>query len=207
MNSTRQKSPGPRLPVIRLRLPSWLERFLHAGGPAYPALNDRMRLVIEMSRMNVAKGTGGPFAAAVFNSRTNTLIGAGVNLVVSARCSVAHAEIMAIMAAQRLVRHYDLGLGAGDPVELVSSAEPCAMCQGAIAWAGIGGLVYAARGDDVCGIGFDEGPKAADWIMQFRKRGITVTGGVCRREAVAVLRDYRDHGGEIYNSTFNSSRP
>ena len=196
-----------RLPVIHLCLPSWLREFLRVQRRlVYPSRADRVRLVIEMSRLNVEHCTGGPFAAAVFNCRTKTLLAPGVNLVVGSRCSVAHAEIMAIMAAQRLAKHHDLGSGCGgDPVELVSSTEPCAMCQGAVTWAGISSLVYAARGVDACRIGFDEGAKAPDWIRQFRRRGISVTGGVCRREAAAVLRDYRDRGGLVYNGFRSSS--
>ncbi|MEI6972209.1 MAG: nucleoside deaminase [bacterium] len=158
-----------------------------------------------MSRLNVEHGSGGPFAAAVFGLSTNSLLSVGVNRVESEHCSAAHAEMMAIMAAQQLVRHYDLGVGSGEGVEIVSSSEPCAMCQGAIGWAGISSLVYAARGVDVCRIGFDEGVKSTDWIRQFRRRHIAVTGGVLRREAVAVLVDYRDRGCLIYNSVRSSS--
>lgn len=209
MNAPRQRlqrtEPARDLPAIHLRMPAWLEKLLGKKGWLYPTRADRVQLVIEMSRLNVEHGTGGPFAAAVFNSRTNTLLAPGVNLVVGKRCSVAHAEMMAIMTAQRVVKHYDLGQGVCGPVELVSSTEPCTMCQGAIVWAGVNSLVYAARGTDACTIGFDEGPKAPDWIRQLKARGIAVTGGVCRKKAVAVLRDYRDKGGAIYNSARRTS--
>ncbi|HEY0663169.1 MAG TPA: nucleoside deaminase, partial [Thiobacillaceae bacterium] len=57
----------------------------------------------------------------------------------------------------------------------------------------------AARGEDVVALGFDEGPKPADWIEELRGRGITVSGDVLREEARAVLADYRAAGGPIYN--------
>ncbi|MEI6809732.1 MAG: nucleoside deaminase [bacterium] len=196
-----------RFPVIHLHSPSWLGIFLKNKNIVFVKRNDRLRLVIELSRLNVVNGTGGPFGAAVFNLRTGKLLAPGVNMVAGSKCSIAHAEIMAIMAAQRMVGHYDLAIGANEPVELVSSTEPCAMCQGAIAWSGVSSLVYAARGIDACRIGFDEGPKATNWISQFRKRGITVTGGVCRKEAVAVLRNYLRSGGLIYNGAFNVVKP
>lgn len=194
------------LPTINLRFPSWLDEFLGTEGRTHASVAGRVRLVTEMSRLNVEHGTGGPFAAAIFNRSTGVLIAPGVNVVEGTRCSVAHAEIMAIMAAQQLVGHYDLGAGTGCPVEIVSSTEPCAMCQGAIVWAGISSLVYAARGSDACRIGFDEGIKSPDWIRQFRRRGISVAGGVCRREAAAVLRDYRKQGGLIYNGVRSQRR-
>jgi len=210
MNSARQRrqrsSQAVSFPAVHLHLPSWLGEFLEKKGSVYPTRAGRVRLVIEMSRLNVENGTGGPFAAAIFSRRTNVLLAPGVNIVAGERCSVAHAEIMAIMTAQRVMTHYDLGQGICGPVELVSSAEPCAMCQGAILWSGVSSLVYAARGDDACKIGFDEGPKAPDWIKQFKTRGISVAGGVYRKNAVAVLRDYHKQGGLIYNSVSLAAR-
>lgn len=201
-----KKTTCTRLPVIHLRQPSWLEVFLKKRGAVFQNRNERLRLVIELSHLNVANGTGGPFGAAVFDLQTGKLLAPGVNMVAGSKCSVAHAEIMAIMTAQQLVGHYDLAHGTNKQVELVTSTEPCAMCQGAIVWSGVSSLVYAARGIDACRIGFDEGPKAANWISQFRKRGITVTGGVCRKEAVAVLRNYLKRGGLIYNGAFNAAK-
>ena len=209
MPSARKKTSAATIYSLRppaLHLPAWLAKFIRKSGLVYPSRIDRLRLVIEMSRLNVERKTGGPFAAAVFNCRTSALLAPGVNLVEGAHCSVAHAEIMAIITAQCIVRHFDLGLGSGDPVEIVSSTEPCTMCQGAIMWSGASSLVYAARGDDACRIGFDEGPKAPDWRRQFRKRGISVSGGILRREAVAVLRNYQEHGGLIYNGSFHTTR-
>lgn len=205
LHRKRQGPAKARLPEIRLRQPSWLRKFLATSGRIHPTRNDRLRLVIEMSRLNVAHGTGGPFAAAVFDERTGILLAPGVNIVEASGCSVAHAEIMAIMTAQKLAGNHDLSACKVRRTELVSSTEPCAMCQGAILWSGISSLVYAARGDDACSIGFDEGPKPRDWMKQFRKRGITVNGGACRNKAVAVLRDYKKQGGVIYNGAFNAS--
>jgi hypothetical protein len=60
-------------------------------------------------------------------------------------------------------------------------------------------VVCGARGDDACAIGFDEGAKPADWISALRNRGIDVVRDVLRDEAQAVLQQYRDDGGLIYN--------
>jgi tRNA(Arg) A34 adenosine deaminase TadA len=185
--------------LIAFRHPAWLKGFLARAPRRYSRRADRMKLVLELSRLNVERGTGGPFGAAIFERRGGRLIAVGVNMVVSAASSVAHAEIMAIMAAQREAGTHDLG-GAGLPaLELVTSTEPCAMCQGAVAWSGLRSLVCGARGRDAERVGFDEGVKAADWVRQFRRRGIAVARDVCRREAMAVLQRYRDMGGQIYN--------
>jgi tRNA(Arg) A34 adenosine deaminase TadA len=186
--------------VITLFLPPWLERALPPPETAFPAVEDRMRLVIGLAGQNIAAGTGGPFAAAVFNYGTGRLITAGVNLVTSLNSSVAHAEIIAIMLAQQWAGNYDLGGGGLPPLELVSSTEPCAMCLGAIPWSGVRRLVCGAAGEDVTGIGFDEGAKPARWQRELEERGISVVQNVCRAEAAGVLRRYAEHGGIIYNA-------
>ena len=119
----------------------------------------------------------------------------GVNLVVPLGCAVAHAEMVAIVIAQRLMGTHDLG-GAGlPPFELVTSTEPCAMCLGALPWSGIRRLACGARDEDARAVGFDEGDKPANWPGLLERRGIGVTRDVRRGEAAAVLRQYVDNGG------------
>lgn len=157
-------------------------------------------MVIGLAEQNIAAGTGGPFAAAVFNSGTGQLIAVGVNLVTSLNSSVAHAEIIAIMLAQQRAGTYDLGGGGLPLLELVSSAEPCAMCLGAIPWSGVRRLICGATGEDVTGIGFDEGAKPPGWQRELEERGIEVVQNICRTDAAAVLRRYAEQGGMIYNA-------
>ena len=138
----------------------------------FPVLEERMRLVIELSSLNIQHNTGGPFGAAVFDMETHQLIAAGVNMVAHSNCSIAHAEIVALTLAQKVVANFDLGAPGHPPYELVSSTEPCAMCFGAIPWSGIRQLVCGAKGEDASRIGFDEGPKHPDWIRELENRGI-----------------------------------
>jgi tRNA(Arg) A34 adenosine deaminase TadA len=187
-------------PRVVLGLPWWVEELIRDPDRAYPAEEDRMRLVIELSRRNVAHGTGGPFGAGVFDLSTNRLVAPGVNLVTATNLSTAHAEIVAIMIAQQVVGHFDLG-GAGRPLyELVASTEPCAQCFGSVPWSGVRRLACGARDEDARAIGFDEGPKMPDWIPALERRGISVVRDVCRDEAVAVLEEYAGRGGVIYNA-------
>lgn len=184
-----------------LRLPDWVAPFLTRQPDSFPGAAERMHLALALARENVERGTGGPFGAAVFEAETGRLLAAGVNLVVAARCSVLHAEVVALILAQQRFGQFDLG-SEGLPVcELVTSAEPCAMCFGAVLWSGVKRLVCAARREDVERLGFDEGPKPADWPDQLQDRGISVTRDICRAEAVAVLDRYAATGGPIYNPT------
>jgi tRNA(Arg) A34 adenosine deaminase TadA len=187
-------------PDIHIALPQWVKDLVANHEGRYHRVEDRMRFAIRLSLINIERGTGGPFGAAVFDSVTGTLLAAGVNVVVPSGCSVAHGEMMAMMIGQKILQHYDMG-GEGKPhYQLVTSTEPCAMCLGAVPWSGIRSLVCGARDEDARAIGFDEGPKIPTWVEELEKRGITVTRDICREEAVAVLQQYREKGGLIYNS-------
>jgi tRNA(Arg) A34 adenosine deaminase TadA len=186
--------------AVTLTLPPWLNRIL-TDDIVLPDPLERMVWVIGLSRRNVEQGSGGPFAAAVFASRTGRLLGAGVNRVEPLHCSPAHAEVMAIAFAQQKLKTYDLGADAADPSELVTSSQPCLMCLGATLWSGVTRLAYGAAAADVTAIlGFDEGPLPADWSGELKKRGIAAEGGVLRAEAVAVLELYKKKQGTVYNS-------
>ena len=187
-------------PSFELVMPDWIDEFLPTPDRVYPTMVERMELAIELARLNVKHGSGGPFGAALFDMETDRLISAGVNLVASLGCSVFHAEIVAITLGQIKVGSYDLGGHGIPPMELVSSTEPCAMCFGSLPWSGIRRLVCGARDGDARGIGFDEGPKLSSWVSALEGRDIEVVRDICRDESVAVLRKYMEDGGLIYNS-------
>jgi tRNA(Arg) A34 adenosine deaminase TadA len=198
---TLRRTPT-RFPRAVLVLPAWVGAFLRKTAAQSVAAENRMPLVIRLAEMNVERGAGGPFAAAVFEIASGRLVSAGVNRVEALGCSICHAEIMALALAQRASGTHDLG----DPAcELVTSAEPCAMCMGAIPWSGVRRVVCGARGADVCAVGFDEGAKPLNWEREYASRGIAVQRDVCRAEAVAVLKRYVDNGGTIYNARNRTS--
>lgn len=186
--------------ALEIRLPDWIDSFILECPDNIPSIQDRMSLVIEAARQNVSRGTGGPFAAAVFEIDSGKLVSLGVNLVTSGGMSVLHAEILALSLAQKKTGNYDLGLYNLPVYELVTSTEPCAMCFGAILWSGVRRLIIGARSADAEQIGFDEGPKKRTWKNEMSARGIAVFCDVERKAAVRVLREYRRNGGEIYNS-------
>ncbi len=95
-------------PSFTFNLPDWLMNFSPQES-SFPEIESRMELVIELSRLNVVQETGGPFGAAIFDMNSHQLLAPGVNIVVPAKCSILHAEIVAIMIAQRIVGHFTLG--------------------------------------------------------------------------------------------------
>jgi tRNA(Arg) A34 adenosine deaminase TadA len=158
-----------------------------------------MGLAVELARENVLRRTGGPFGAAVFEVESGRLVAPGVNLVMGSGCCVFHAEIVAVMLAQRVVGGFDLGAPGLPQHELVASTEPCAMCLGATPWSGVRSLVCGARDEDARAVGFDEGFKPEGWEGRLEERGIAVARDVLRGEAAAVLQLYAEGGGEVYN--------
>ncbi len=186
-----------------LQLPDWLEELVsHLNRPFF-TVEERMDFVVELSRLNYERQTGGPFAAAVFNIDDGSLLAPGVNLVLAGCCSVLHAEIVTLMVGQQKAGTHDLSSEELPTYELVTSTEPCAMCLGAVAWSGIRKLVCGARGADAEQIGFDEGDKPASWVDGLERRGISVLRDICREQAVAILKDYQSSGGIIYNPRRN----
>ncbi len=175
-------------------VPDWL-----SVDTVVPEIDEQVRFAITLSRRNIEQG-GGPFGAAVFDAQGRCL-SAGVNVVMTARSSLLHAEVVAIQAAQERAGTWDLGALPG--LRLVASCQPCVMCFGAVLWSGVSELVYAATADDARAIGFDEGPLVPDWADQLRARGVHViaAGPELRAEAVAVLQAYAASGQAVYNPT------
>jgi len=94
-----------------------------------------LRHAFDVARRSMAHGNH-PFAAILVDEKHNVLIEME-NGYMPARDSTAHAErLLATQACRTLAP--DILRSA----TLYSSAEPCAMCAGAIYWVGIGRVVY-----------------------------------------------------------------
>lgn len=180
-------------------LPDWCRILADELPDRLPETADRMRLAIDLSRRNVATGTGGPFGAVVSSIADGRLIAIGVNRVEPATCSSAHAEIVALSLAQATLSTWNLADADGAPLELATSCEPCAMCLGAIPWSGVQRVVCGATKRDAEITGFDEGERPGDWIGVLNRRGIDVKTGILQHEAAEVLAEYGLSGARIYN--------
>ncbi|HEU0306666.1 MAG TPA: nucleoside deaminase [Lysobacter sp.] len=186
---------------VHLTLPAWVHDSVDTARD-YASDEDKVALAIELSRINIEEGSGGPFGAAVFGP-DDRVIAIGVNRVLPHACSVAHAEMMAYMLAQQRTQRPRLNRNEADepigPITLATSSQPCCQCYGATVWAGIDRLLIGARSEDVEELTeFDEGPLPADWIGELERRGISVTRDIARNAAREVLRAYGLAGGERY---------
>lgn len=177
-----------------LTLPPWVGEFVQAVDAS--PLSDPMGFVLQLAEANIQKGDGGPFAAAIVDESSH-LISVGMNLVVPEKNPTLHGEMVALILGSKKAHSFDLSHYA-----LYSSAEPCAMCAGAIHWAGLSEIYFAATADDVSEIaGFDEGPVHPDWHGWNQEKGRTVRHLVeYQSRAVDILAQYRSKGGTLYNA-------
>ena len=175
-------------------MPPWLEK-LEAENVGRVIAGDeaKIRFVVDLAEQNVRHETGGPFAAAIFESGTDRLIAVGVNVVVPAKQSWAHAEMTAFAHAQNKLNNASL-----KGCVLASSCEPCAMCSGATLWSGVEKLIYGAPRKAAEEIGFDEGYKGRFWRSETKHRGIQVIGPLLGKEAFKPFELYRQKNGKIY---------
>lgn len=108
-----------------------------------------MRRAIALADERMRAGEGGPFGAVI--AKDGKIVGEGWNRVLAARDPTAHAEVVAIRDACTRLGTFDLS-GA----TIYSSCEPCPMCLGAMLWARLDRMCYAADRDDAAKIGFDD---------------------------------------------------
>jgi guanine deaminase len=112
------------------------------------AAERHMQLALRLAEQSVAAG-GGPFGAVV--ARGEDVIASGANRVVLDRDPTAHAEVVALRAAAA-----SLGTHVLAGTEVYASCEPCPMCLGALLWARVDRVWFAASRHDAAAAGFDD---------------------------------------------------
>ena len=188
------------LPGFTLDLPAWAGDELRLLPASLHDPMARMAAVLRFARLNTENGTGGPFAAGVFERDSGRIVVIGVNRVMPLCCSSAHAEVVALSLAQRMLGVYDLGAPGLPAHQLVVNWAPCAMCFGAVLWSGVRSLMIAGAGPAMERItGFDEGPLPPAWRDELARRGIELTEDVLRDEALADFQAFAASGAPVYN--------
>lgn len=108
-----------------------------------------MREAIKLSINNIDSGNGGPFGAVIV--KDGVIIARGANEVTSSNDPTAHAEVVAIRNACKVLGSFQL-----DGCEIYTSCEPCPMCLGAIYWARPEKIYYANSKEDAAAADFDD---------------------------------------------------
>lgn len=189
---------NPVVTSIVVSLPEWTRALLDAQPDCHSDA-ERMALAIRLAHENVARGSGGPFGAAVFARGAPRPIAVGVNSVERLGNAMLHAEVVALMLAQARLGSYTLGAAGMPACELFTTCAPCAMCLGASHWSGVRRIVFAAGREDAMALGFDEGPVFPASYRYLEAHGIAFEHGLGAAEARAVMQLYRDRQGLVYN--------
>ena len=142
---------------------------------------EAMARAMELARMAAEAGEV-PVGAVVVDPETGEIVGEGYNRPVGTHDPSAHAEIIAIRAAAQKIGNYRL-----TGLDLHVTLEPCAMCAGAISFARIGRLVFAAA--DIKGGAVMHGPRffeqpTCHWRPEWRQDALH------EAEAADLLRDF-----------------
>jgi tRNA(Arg) A34 adenosine deaminase TadA len=191
---------GPLPSTVQVAYPDWVAQAVDWSRPIV-TVEERMRLAITLSRLNVERGTGGPFGAAIVERDSGRLVAVGMNSVVRLHNCTLHGEMVAFMMAQQRLGSFTLAAPGMPAHELVTSCAPCAMCLGAILWSGVKRVVCGAAREDATRLGFEEGPVFFPQSYRYlEERGVTIVHDICRDEARGVLEYYRKNKGTIYNA-------
>jgi guanine deaminase len=113
------------------------------------SISEFMQEAIRLSLANVEEGKGGPFGAVVV--KDGKIIARGCNCVTAHNDPTAHAEVVAIREACKVLGTFQL-----TGCEIYASCEPCPMCLAAIYWARPDKLYYANSKEDAAAINFDD---------------------------------------------------
>lgn len=108
-----------------------------------------MKQAIELATENVISGRGGPFGAVIV--RDGKVIATGVNTVTATHDPTAHAEVVAIRNACKVLGDFSL-----PGCVMYTSCEPCPMCLAAIYWSRMDGTFYSGTAGDAAAAGFDD---------------------------------------------------
>ena len=138
-----------------------------------------MRRTIALALENVRAGNGGPFAALVV--KEGRVIAEGTNRVTSSNDPTAHAEIVAIREACRVLNDFQL-----TGCDLYTTCEPCPMCLGAIYWARPARIFYAGTAADAAAAGFDDAFIYDELKLPPTARRIP-TAQILREESLAIF--------------------
>jgi tRNA(Arg) A34 adenosine deaminase TadA len=151
--------------------------------------NEFMLEAIKKAEENIVTGKGGPFGAVVV--RDGEIIASVGNRVTSTNDPTAHAEVVAIREACKVLDTFDLS-----GCEIYASCEPCPMCLGAIMWSRIDKLYYAADRNDASRAGFDDELFYTELALPAEKRMIKPTQ-LLRKEANEVFDKWIEESNKI----------
>ncbi|NEP02449.1 MAG: nucleoside deaminase [Symploca sp. SIO2E9] len=154
-----------------------------------PQPNSRfMQEAIALSLKSVNSG-GGPFGAVIV--KDGEIIAKAHNQVTSTNDPTAHAEIVAIRQACKVLNTFQL-----TGCQLYTSCEPCPMCLGAIYWARLDLVYYANTKFDAAQIGFDDQFIYKELDLSISDRQLPMSQ-LMRDEALVVFQEWANKTDKV----------
>jgi tRNA(adenine34) deaminase len=144
-----------------------------------------MREAFAIARRARARGNR-PFGALLV-AGNGAVLAAAENSQLTDEQVLAHAEMNLLHRAVK-----DIAPDVLASSTLYASAEPCAMCAGAIFWSGVGRLVYGLSGDrlhQLSGFSPQMLVSSAREVLAKAGRNVEVVGPLLEKEAEALFAD------------------
>ena len=121
-----------------------------------------LQQAITLAAENVKAG-GRPFGAVIV--RDGAVVATGVNQILALNDPTAHAELMALRQAGKVLGRVKL-----DDCVVYASGQPCPMCLAAMRMAGISRIVYAYSNQDAEPFGLSTAEVAAALSVEPEKQ-------------------------------------
>lgn len=147
-----------------------------------------MHEAILLSSKGAENNDGGPFGCVIV--KDDKIIARGNNKVTSTNDPTAHAEIIAIREACKILGTFQL-----EGCEIYTSCEPCPMCLGAIYWSRPKIIYYANTREDASEIGFDDSLIYDEINTDLKMRKIPIVN-IGRDEAKNVFKKWKEKKGK-----------
>jgi len=143
-----------------------------------------MRLAIEASELALGEGNM-PFGAALV--KEGQLLHVSRNDQITSGDPLGHAEVVLVREVRSKWGRAALASGT-----VYASGEPCAMCSGAMFWAGVTRVVFAADQLEIIdALGGAELPIRSAEVLAGAKPPVRIDGPVLGAEALAILRRFK----------------
>jgi tRNA(adenine34) deaminase len=127
-----------------------------------------------------------PFGASLVTAQGELLHVSANNQVTNSDCT-GHAEL--VLVREVSAAHGVQALRGGT---VYASGEPCAMCCGAMFWAGVSRVVFAATQDDIAqALGGPVLPMRSADVLAGASPSVRVEGPLLGAEAVAILKRFK----------------
>lgn len=149
-------------------------------------MNQYMKLAKKEAQKGTSCNHGGPFGCIIV--KDEKVIASSHNEVLKRKDPTAHAEILAIQKACRILKTQDL-----KECTLYTTCEPCPMCLSAIIWANIKNVYYACNRTDADKIGFKD-----DFIYEYLKGKKQIDLSLIPLDRESCISDFLNYEGDLY---------